>query len=1500
MKKYLFRISSAVLFFAGCLTAMAEGQLSEKTIAPRFPDVPALTVAPSKSGAEPIVQKIRKFKPEGNRGLVRSVSGPMVCAPAHAPAKATADIPALRGMVVYNSTFTDKNQPVGLYDIGQDGNRMFVAGPFGYGGVEIDGIYYVHYYGEFIWTGMYGSVYGYDLQTGEQSYSSMDTSPILGTIGGLAKDPTTGDVYAVTFNNTGEGHQLTKFSYPGNYVGFSRIAEIDTKINFNSIACDKNGQLYAITFEASGSGDAYAVTSSSLVKIDKVTAEITVVGETGQLPHGASGAVIDPKTNRMFWTVYTVDGQGYLCEVDLVTGAATKLYDFVNDDEVTGLCIPEPVAQPKAPAKPLDFVLDFPRGSMKGTVSFKVPSTYYDGTAADGEVSYTLKYSNYGSVIEGKTTFGSEISIPVTNITWASTYSFEAYLSNEAGKSPKVFAKAFVGRGVPKTPAVEMTRDGNKISLAWEAVTESADGGFIDPDSVTYTVRRYVNETSEIIADSIEGITWIDEIEESENPTTLYYTVMSHASVKSSPEAKTKPIVMGSVTPPYLNELNTPEKFAGFTVVDVKGDGKTWELYKSYSGAQIRCNYSYSNPKDDWLFTPPVNLEAGKAYKMSFATYASYTAETVEAKWGTEPSVEGMDGEILAPTTVKGSKKITYGSLVIPEADGRYYLGLHAMTTKSSNYLYVADISVEEVDGTLLPGVVTDLSVTPDAMGALQATISFKAPTVTLAGSPLEALDSVIVKRDGVQVGRAVSPAPGAPLNVYDSPTYAGNYVYSVQAFTPAGGGRDVTAKVFVGVNRPASPMNVVMEETSTPGELHFSWEPVTTDIDGNPLSAELITYSICIPVDLGYAIYYQPVYENIKDNEYTCMAADPGKQTFVQYVVCAKTTGGLSQGVTTPLLAVGTPYEDVHESFSGGYTSYAFNTTGNNDDTVWILANDQTLNGFTSQDGDNGYLYMAVNYIDYYADLTSAKIRLPVDNAAIQFYVYKFAAMEGYADVKNTFEIFVREVGQEEFVRIGKPVVVGELPVTQGWVPIGMSLADYAGKTVQVRVRGNAINDAYNFIDNLRIGRIMSCDASVSVSAPARISAGQDYTAVVTVCNEGYEDVEGLSVRLFADGAEIGSSPMPALHPGVSASTGFYLSMHALAERPVALVATVELAGDQDIANNTSAITSVTPKVSPFPAVTDLAGQSGADGKAVLSWSEPDLDKSPAVSSLVDFEDAESFATSFGDWVFVDVDQQPISGIYGISMPVADGSLQSFWIHDRDWEGMFNESFGAVSGSKYLASMMTYSGTRCDDWAITPTLCGEAQDVAFWAKSYHPNYPERMEVYYSTGSTDPKDFVKVGSGVEVPSEWTRYVIELPVGAKRMAIRKCSVNGFMLFVDDVEFAAEGAAPNRNILGYDTYRDAVRMTSSPVVATTWADAELAEGEHEYVVVAVYDRGISRASNVVRLLTTGINEIGVPSGDDAEYYNLQGFRVNVPVSGNIYIRRHNGMASKVYVR
>lgn len=214
-----------------------------------------------------------------------------------------------------------------------------------------------------------------------------------------------------------------------------------------------------------------------------------------------------------------------------------------------------------------------------------------------------------------------------------------------------------------------------------------------------------------------------------------------------------------------------------------------------------------------------------------------------------------------------------------------------------------------------------------------------------------------------------------------------------------------------------------------------------------------------------------------------------------------------------------------------------------------------------------------------------------------------------------------------------------------------------------------------------------------------------------------------------------------------------------------------------------------------------------------------------------------------------------------------------SFWIWDQSQLG--NETFAAHSGSKYLFALFNADGTgnppvQNNDWAISPELTGDAQTISFYARSYDTSgqYPENVAVYYSTGSKEASDFIKIeGAGSNaVPSEWTEFTADLPAGAKYFAIVCESNDKFMLMVDDVTYTPAGVTANLEIAGYNIYRDGVKINDAPVADCEYIDSNVEVGtQYTYVVTVVYtDKGESRGSDEVVITREDVSVDGIGDG------------------------------------
>lgn len=611
MKKALSIISSAVLTLAVTTPTTVDAQMAKKASA-----APARVSVTQKAAAKPTagkkVHKATTRKARTANGFQAAAYGTTL-KNAGAPRKvlaAEANLPTIYGSVTYNDTWTQNNQPVGLYDVSQSTTSLLIEGvDASYGGVCVDGIYYATQYLDYGFIA-FPIVEAYDVETGEVVGSTYPDVDALAP-GGVTLDPTTGNVYGITYNETGEAYQLSKLEYT---LGEGSLSVTVTPVapisgSWNSLVCDKDGQLYGISYTFSGE----TATASYLNKIDKTTGTVTQIGQTGQLPQYLSSATIDAKTNRMFWCVNPPDETGLLCEVNLTTGHATVLMQYENNDEVMGMYVPY-MAEGGAPASVTALEASFPEGSMSGIISFAAPTTLFDGTAATGDITYTI-LANGEQIATGTTTYGATVNAPVTLAT-PGEYTFTVTVSNAVGESPKAKVTTFIGKGTPAAPVATLTYDNGTFTLNWAAVTESADGGYINPAAVTYNVTRYPGATA--VATGLTTTSFTEDITEPTTLTEYYYEVVAVADGVSSAVGKSNIVSLGNIEPPYTNSFDTADALAGYTIIDANNDGKSW----SVSGGAVRVSYNSSKAMDDWMITPAVRLEAGKAYYVSFKAYS--------------------------------------------------------------------------------------------------------------------------------------------------------------------------------------------------------------------------------------------------------------------------------------------------------------------------------------------------------------------------------------------------------------------------------------------------------------------------------------------------------------------------------------------------------------------------------------------------------------------------------------------------------------------------------------------------------------------------------------------------------------------------------------------------------------------------------------------------------------------------------------------------------------
>lgn len=966
----------------------------------------------------------------------------------------------------------------------------------------------------------------------------------------------------------------------------------------------------------------------------------------------------------------------------------------------------------------------------------------------------------------------------------------------------------------------------------------------VDPEDEEGTLKDVI-ATYDAAA---KTITFVDHVLTNAAKDKIYYLEWFYDITISAEEVVYEEPVLTDLTAtiPYLNTFDTEEEQAQVAIYDANKDNSTFTFEEHGTTNSIVAKYRYNsdNNADDYLVFPGVTLKAGTVYTISIDAAANSTSyeERVEVIAGKEAKASQFTIPVI-PATELATKEFTTlsNNEFTVEEDGTYYIAVHVISDKDKFYLFVDNFSITTLDEQA-PADINDFTVAPDAQGANKATVTFTVPAKTVGGTDITENVNVVVKRDGEVI---YSEAKAAGENVaFDNEVPAPDYyTYSVTASCGEHVGNHIDTKVYIGYDTPDVVNNLTIADKS--GAVALAWEAPTGGANGYVVNPADFVYNI-YPVEMvefwGFTFpstdfanpYATGVTETSATVEYN---TNEGEHTFTYFAVTAENTTGESEDVYAAVVT-GAPFEmPVFESVANGGLSYWWGTGCDRNNSY--LDGGLYL-GENASDGD-GYCFQMVAETMGWINLQSGKIALAgAANPALTF---------DYASDNNaTLTVYVITPNGEKEVATLTPAA--------DYAPATISLVEFANEDwVRVIITGTFPAAGNAYIDNIRVYNMLDNNlVAKGIKATSSVYPGDDVTVTVTVENQGALTAEAgaYTVDLYCNDAKVQSLQGTALESNAKTEFVFTETTNVMSPRELVWKAIVEYAADNDNSNDTTATAKTVVKTNNYPAVTDLAGEQ-TDDAVSLTWSEPDM--TVAIPKVVtdDFESYEGFTTSAGEWTFVDVDDAEVGGFKDLDFTVNGADIlqskQSFWVHDVTDGETWNETFAANSGTKYLAAMFRYDDGQADDWAISPVLSGNAQTVSFYARSYSGSYPEKVEVLYSTGSTNTEDFIVAKAATVVPAEWTEFTAELPEGAKYFAIRSCAASSFMLMIDDVTYETLGGTDELALVGYNVYRDGVKLNAEPVVENNYTDATATEGEHSYVVTVVYDKGESKISNVV---------------------------------------------------
>lgn len=1193
----------------------------------------------------------------------------------------------------------------------------------------------------------------------------------------------------------------------------------------------------------------------------------TNAGTRSNVKHSSALYSIDPHS------FYQKDGSAIkycVCE---------KLMDLPGNATVVGLHIVERALSATAPGAPQNLTVQFDTPTaLTGKVRFTAPTLSAGGVALTGTLLAQISVNGEVLATLDGIAPGAEVaSEALTFPAGESTVKVILATATERGGSASI--DIYAGEDTPAsvTDVVLDINEQLQPVLTWKAPTVGANGGKIDPTNLRYTVVRV--QDSKKVAEGISATTFTDTDMNTALKTVSYTVAVSNAAGTAPAVESNKCLAAGAMTVPYSEGFDTKDDFDLWTIINTNA-ASTWKWHSSTSSTKpedFYAYYEYAGDKtkaDNWLISPAIRLEEGKAYKLTYSYKANNKSypESFEVHFGKSASVEGMGTPVAQHLKFATTSWSTNSVTLQPETTGAYFVGFHAVSDPWMYQFYVDNITVEEID-TRVPAVIEDLTVTPAGEGALKATISFTTPTKNNQDGTIDALTEARIYRVGTEepIKIFTGIAPGEKLSYEDSGISASGLVsYTATTSNAVGESVPASAQAFVGVDVPGAPTNVHISEKD--GHPYITWDAPAKGANGGWFDASAVTYRIVRSDGEVLA-------EAVKGTTFTDSSISAPRNGQIAYWYLVTPYVGTAKGsyAQTELLLMGTPYAaPLTETFANADMAYS----------PWIYQSDNAVNyawtldemgynpSVADQNGDRGLAtFHSVGEPEGTESwFMSPKVNISaLENPVLSFWMYQSATPgEGLLKVyvapgTDTFEATGFETKREA--------------ENDGWSRFTVDLSPYSSAE-WIRIAfvgiGDTVEDIY--VDNVSFESQAGVNAALnSFRLPSRIAAGEDIHAQVSVTNTGLESLTDVTVTIADNkGAKLAETSIATLEANKMATASLVIA--GLPEGTHALTATLAAKGDSDESDNS--LTSTMKVVAPvLQTVTGLEATQ-ANGDVTLTWNAPS--HKGAVTD--DFESyADFIIDGVGDWTMWDGDFDVTYMISnGVDYPNST-ARKAFQVINAQKLGINQWSQGMPhSANKMMAALCSFTYVN-NDWLISPELNGKEQWISFWAKSFtHQNIsPERMRFYYSSTDNEPSSFTELTSGyVELPDTWTEYRYYLPEGAKHFAIACVSDGSFAMFVDDATFN-DLTVPAWTLSGYDIYCNGEKIGTT--TETSFVHTDVEDGNYTYTVRPVFAEGEGLESEAVKIALTGIDGV-YGSSERVNVFNAQGIllRENVPVN------------------
>ena len=552
----------------------------------------------------------------------------------------------------------------------------------------------------------------HDLATGEVtssptsggSTSALSYDVVNGVMYGI-RDTDGGYVLATIDMETGE---MTDLGGLSEYINGEPSGQ--RLLSCNAMAIDNYGQIFVVYSRYVG--------NNNVIKLGRILPQrypdrLIYVGDVALADSPATmynwpwySLFYNHKSGIMYYTFCGQDAAGTGCtpifEMNTNNGEATTVGYLSGDGyAIRGAFFAEPEFSAPDGVDMFEYKADVDADPnlLTGTLSIELPSVTYGGAELTGELTVVVNDGDEELFRLAGRQPGETVVTDLRSFGYGE-HTFSCYVIDGNGIEGLVREFiVYIGYDVPTAPQnVTIEEVDGQVVLSWDAPNEGQHGNPVQAEGIEYRIT----DAFDTHVANLFGTTTYSIPVASELTNHSYYITAYYQGVEGGRAGSPTLYTGDPLDAPYTTDFtDMMEVWNGYKIIDANGDGYTWMWY-TVDRPYVMCLYDpyWEHDADDWIFTPPVNYQAGKTYCMKVTAQSSNEGypEVMQVTFGNDREIAAQT-DVLELIPAVPAEATPYSYKVKPKSDGVYYFGFHCMTpAREGEYLLLSALEIYDED----------------------------------------------------------------------------------------------------------------------------------------------------------------------------------------------------------------------------------------------------------------------------------------------------------------------------------------------------------------------------------------------------------------------------------------------------------------------------------------------------------------------------------------------------------------------------------------------------------------------------------------------------------------------------------------------------------------------------------------------------------------------------------------------------------------------------------